>query len=134
MTWRSRRAATTTPPRSSRATASPSSGAAAGDGHRVVARGAEAAPLAVGSGSASASPAARPLGLLFGERTAALQIVADAYIKLLQMTVLPYVTVSIVGGLGALDAAQARTLGEAVGLVLVVLWAVGARRASCCSR
>ena len=40
------------------------------------------------------------------------------------MTVLPYVTVSIIGGLGALDAAQARTLGKRVGLILVLLWAV----------
>jgi Na+/H+-dicarboxylate symporter/ABC-type amino acid transport substrate-binding protein len=62
------------------------------------------------------------LGLFAGERTLALQVVADAYIKLLQMTVLPYVTVSIIGGLGALDAAQARALGKRVGLVLVMLW------------
>ena len=40
------------------------------------------------------------------------------------MTVLPYVTVSIIGGLGALDAAQARTLGKRVGLILVLLWAL----------
>ena len=64
------------------------------------------------------------LGLFVGERTAPLQIVADAYIKLLQMTVLPYVTVSIIGGLGALDAAQARTLGKRVGLIMALLWAV----------
>ncbi len=37
------------------------------------------------------------LGLFAGERTAALQVVADGYVKLLQMTVLPYVMVSIVG-------------------------------------
>ena len=65
------------------------------------------------------------LGLIAGERTAGLEAVADAYIKLLQMTVLPYATVSIVGGLGALDVAQARTLGKRVGLVLGLLWAIG---------
>src|SRR5438874_7458806 len=64
------------------------------------------------------------VGLFLGERAAFLQIVADAYIKLLQMTVLPYVTVSIVGGLGALDAAHARTLGMRVGLILVMLWVI----------
>lgn len=64
------------------------------------------------------------MGLFVGERTSALQVAADAYIKLLQMTVLPYVTVSIVGGLGALDAAQARALGARVGLILVLLWAI----------
>jgi Na+/H+-dicarboxylate symporter/ABC-type amino acid transport substrate-binding protein len=64
------------------------------------------------------------LGLIAGERTAALELIADAYIKLLQMTVLPYATVSIIGGLGALDATQARTLGQRVGLMLALLWAV----------
>jgi Na+/H+-dicarboxylate symporter/ABC-type amino acid transport substrate-binding protein len=62
------------------------------------------------------------LGLFAGEKTSALQIVADAYIKLLQMTVLPYVTVSIVWGLGSLDAAQARSLGKRVGFILAMLW------------
>jgi Na+/H+-dicarboxylate symporter len=64
------------------------------------------------------------LGLLVGERTSSLQIIADAYIKLLQMTVLPYVTVSIVGGLGSLDARQALGLGKRVGVVLVGIWAL----------
>jgi proton glutamate symport protein len=64
------------------------------------------------------------VGLFFGEGAAVLQIVSDAYIKLLQMMVLPYVTISIVTGLGALNAAQAKTLGVRVGLVLVLLWAV----------
>jgi Na+/H+-dicarboxylate symporter len=64
------------------------------------------------------------LGLFAGEKTSALQIVADAYIKLLQMTVLPYVTVSIIWGLGSLDAAQARSLGKRVGFILVILWAL----------
>src|SRR5436190_312436 len=40
------------------------------------------------------------------------------------MTVLPYVTISIVSGLGSLDLAQAKTLGLRVGLVLLLLWTV----------
>ena len=64
------------------------------------------------------------LGLFAGEWTAALQVAADAYIKLLQMTVLPYVTVSIVGGLGSLDAAHAKALGTRVGLLLLLLWTI----------
>jgi len=72
--------------------------------------------IGIGAGAA--------LGLFAGELTSPLQIVSDAYIKLLQMTVLPYVTVSIISGLGTLDAAQARKLGKRVGLVLVVLWVV----------
>jgi Na+/H+-dicarboxylate symporter/ABC-type amino acid transport substrate-binding protein len=73
--------------------------------------------IAVGAGVAA--------GLLVGERAAALQIVADAYINLLQMTVLPYVTVSIIGGLGGLDPREARALGKRAGIVLVLLWGVG---------
>ena len=63
-------------------------------------------------------------GVFFGERVAFVQVVADAYVKLLQMTVLPYVTVSLIGGLGRLDMEQARALGLRAGVVLLVLWAI----------
>jgi Na+/H+-dicarboxylate symporter/ABC-type amino acid transport substrate-binding protein len=63
-------------------------------------------------------------GLFFGERTAALDMFADGFVKLLQMTVLPYVTLSIVGSLGALDYAQARALGLRVGAVVIGLWVI----------
>jgi Na+/H+-dicarboxylate symporter/ABC-type amino acid transport substrate-binding protein len=62
------------------------------------------------------------IGLFFGERTAVLQIAADAYLKLLQMTVLPHVTVSIISGLGSLSATEAWTIGKRVGAVMVLLW------------
>jgi Na+/H+-dicarboxylate symporter/ABC-type amino acid transport substrate-binding protein len=74
--------------------------------------------IAIGVGLGAAT------GLFFGERVSGLQIVADAYVKLLQMTVLPYVTISIVSGLGGLNAAQVRTLGFRVGIVLAILWTV----------
>jgi len=64
------------------------------------------------------------LGLFIGERAAALDVVSDAYIKLLQMTVLPYVALSLVGGLGALSAGEARRVGTRVSGVLLVLWAI----------
>ena len=64
------------------------------------------------------------LGLVIGERAAALQFVADGYVKLLQMTVLPYVVVSIIAGLGSLSAGQAKTLGVRVGTVIALLWVV----------
>jgi Na+/H+-dicarboxylate symporter len=62
-------------------------------------------------------------GLLFGEYTAVLRVVADGFVRLLQMTVLPYVTISIVVGLGSLDFGEARAVGKRVGAVLVLLWA-----------
>jgi len=64
------------------------------------------------------------VGLFVGERATALQICADAYIKLLQMTVLPYITLSLVGGLGALSRTDAARVGVRVGLVLLTLWAI----------
>ena len=61
-------------------------------------------------------------GLFLGERAAVLSWAADGFVKLLQMTVLPYVTLSIVTSLGSLSYAQARTLGLRAGAVLVALW------------
>ena len=65
------------------------------------------------------------VGLLLGEYAAPMQWVADAFVKLLQMTVLPYVTLSIVTSLGSLSAGQARIMGLRAGAVLVTLWAIG---------
>ena len=41
-------------------------------------------------------------GVFFGELTAPLKIAGDAFIQLLQMTVLPYIVVSLIAGLGSL--------------------------------
>ena len=64
------------------------------------------------------------LGLFLGEYATFLQMVADAYIKLLQMTVLPYVTIAIIAGLGSLDLAEARAIGVRVGWLLALVWSV----------
>ena len=65
------------------------------------------------------------VGLFFGEDALALKWAADGFVKLLQMTVLPYVTISIIESMGSLGAAEARRLGLRAGVVLVVLWGVG---------
>jgi len=64
------------------------------------------------------------LGLFLGELVAPLKLMADGFVKLLQMTVLPYVTISIISSLGSLDYANARRLGIRAGAVLVVLWGI----------
>ena len=64
------------------------------------------------------------VGVFLGERAAIFAWAADGFVKLLQMTVLPYVTLSIVTSLGSLDYAQARRLGIRAGAVLVGLWSV----------
>ena len=61
-------------------------------------------------------------GLFFGESTGILEPVADGFVKLLQMAVLPYVTVSLVAGIGGLKREHLRVLGVRAALVLLGLW------------
>jgi Na+/H+-dicarboxylate symporter/ABC-type amino acid transport substrate-binding protein len=63
-------------------------------------------------------------GLFFGERAAALKWAADGFVKLLQMMVLPYITVSIVASLGSLRPSELRTLGLRAAAVIGGLWLV----------
>jgi Na+/H+-dicarboxylate symporter/ABC-type amino acid transport substrate-binding protein len=62
------------------------------------------------------------VGLFLGEHAAIFNVAADGFVKLLQMTVLPYITLSIVTSLGSLSFAEVRTLGLRGGAVLVGLW------------
>ncbi|HXW05591.1 MAG TPA: cation:dicarboxylase symporter family transporter [Vicinamibacterales bacterium] len=64
------------------------------------------------------------LGLLLGERAGVLAWAAEGFVRLLQMTVLPYVTLSIIGSLGSLQLHEARRLALRAGAVLVVLWGI----------
>lgn len=64
------------------------------------------------------------LGLFLGEKATALQVVADAWIGLMQMTVLPYVMVSLIAGLGQLDASLARLLAVRGGVLMLLFWAI----------
>ena len=61
-------------------------------------------------------------GLFLGERVRPLAPAADAFIRLLQMAVLPYVTVSIVSGIGSLAHADLRSVGLRAVAVLGGLW------------
>ena len=63
-------------------------------------------------------------GLFLGEVVAPLKVVADGFVKLLQMTVMPYVTISIIASLGSLDYSDARRLGLRAGAVVVALWSL----------
>ena len=64
------------------------------------------------------------VGLFFGEPAAALQPVADIYIRLMQMTVLPYLVLTLIIGLGRMEAAEAKRLAVRGGLLLLLFWAV----------
>jgi len=62
------------------------------------------------------------VGIFFGESVGFLHIVGDAFIKLLQMTVLPYVTVSLIAGLGGLDYKAAGSIFKYGGMAILTLW------------
>lgn len=61
-------------------------------------------------------------GLIFGEVMGSLEILGTVYIRLLQMTVLPYVLVSIIGGLGRLDSHMAGRIGLKAVRVILMIW------------
>jgi len=62
------------------------------------------------------------VGLFFGEHITFLQPVGRAFILLLQMTVLPYIVLSLMTGLGSLNYQQVKTLALRVGTLLVISW------------
>lgn len=64
-------------------------------------------------------------GVFFGEYCAALQIPGQAYVGLLQMTVLPYLVISLIAKMGRLQLDQARRLGLTALVVLLSLWVIG---------
>ncbi len=63
-------------------------------------------------------------GVFFGELVGFLSVVGDAFILLLQMSVLPYVAVSLIVGLGRLSREEAVSLARHAGISLLVLWAI----------
>lgn len=65
------------------------------------------------------------VGVFFGEKVAFLKIGGDAFIALLQITVIPYVMVALITSLGRLTLANAKSLALKGGSILLVLWAVG---------
>jgi Na+/H+-dicarboxylate symporter len=63
-------------------------------------------------------------GIFFGETVGFLEIAGNAFIKLLQMTILPYILVSLVYGIGGLTYNQAKDLARKGGLLLLLFWAI----------
>jgi Na+/H+-dicarboxylate symporter len=64
------------------------------------------------------------LGVVVGEPIAVLQPLADIYVRLLQMTVLPYLAVTLVVALGSLAPATAWRLARIGGVLLLATWAL----------
>lgn len=61
-------------------------------------------------------------GIFFGEPAGKLELLGNVYIKLLQMTVIPYILVSLIGGLGRLDMSMAKRIGIKGGLLILFIW------------
>ena len=62
------------------------------------------------------------LGLFIGEKAAPLAVVGRAYVGLLQMSILPYMVVSLIGGIGNLTYDKAKNLAITAGIVLLASW------------
>ena len=65
------------------------------------------------------------VGVFFGEMAGFLKIAGDGFIMLLQMTVIPYIMVSLITALGRLTIDDTKALGLKAGGVLLVLWGIG---------
>ena len=61
-------------------------------------------------------------GLFFGEKVAFLGPPGRAFLLLLQMTVLPYVVVALMKGIGSLDFDTAKLLARKAGSILAIIW------------
>jgi len=64
-------------------------------------------------------------GLFFGEMVAWMGIIGNAFIKLLQMTIIPYIIVSLITSLGKMSYEQAKLLGVKVGKLMLIFWGFG---------
>jgi len=62
------------------------------------------------------------VGLFFGDKASVFAIVGKAYIGLIQMSILPYMVVSLMLGIGSLSYEKAAKLAIAGGVVLVASW------------
>ncbi|MGK9237252.1 cation:dicarboxylase symporter family transporter [Inquilinus limosus] len=64
-------------------------------------------------------------GLLFGDAAADLEVVGQAFIRLLQMSVLPYVAVTLILGFGTLAQNDAITMARRGGILIILFWIAG---------
>ncbi|MGD8958065.1 MAG: cation:dicarboxylase symporter family transporter, partial [Chromatiaceae bacterium] len=63
-------------------------------------------------------------GLFFGELIAPVQIIGEIFIGLLQMTVLPYILVALIAGIGKLSYREMRLLAVQGGRFVLLFWGI----------
>ena len=59
------------------------------------------------------------IGLFFGEKVAWLNMVGMAFIKLLQVAIIPYIVLSLVTGLGSLSYDQSKEIAKKFSIILL---------------
>ncbi|NOQ17122.1 MAG: cation:dicarboxylase symporter family transporter [Methyloprofundus sp.] len=64
-------------------------------------------------------------GLFFGEKVAWLHMLGMAFIKLLQVSIIPYIVLSLVTGLGSLSYEQSKEIAKKFIIILLALWGLG---------
>jgi len=64
------------------------------------------------------------VGLFFGESVTVIEDIGKAYVRLLQMSVLPYVIASLISSIGRLSIERAARIGKAGGLLILTLWSI----------
>ncbi len=63
-------------------------------------------------------------GLFFGERCRHLAFIGSAFIAIMQISVLPYILVSLVQSIGSLEPRQARSVAKRGIIMIVALWGI----------
>lgn len=63
-------------------------------------------------------------GLFFGERCRHLAIIGNAFIAIMQISVLPYILVSLVQSIGSLEPMQARSVAKRGVILIVAMWGI----------
>ena len=63
-------------------------------------------------------------GLFFGEICGGLSIIGNAYVALMQMTVLPYIVLALIVNIGSLTLDTARHIAARAAVVMLALWGI----------
>ena len=63
-------------------------------------------------------------GIFFGEYCSFFEIIGNAFIMLLQITILPYITFSMILGIGGLTTDQAKLMARKAGVLLLLFWGI----------
>ncbi len=64
-------------------------------------------------------------GLFLGEYVSYFAIIGDIFVRMLQVTVLPYIVVSLIASVGSLSEDQAKNLAKNGAIIIAVFWILG---------